>query len=184
MKNIFYTTAITVLAVMAIFGCSTDDEVESQKTAIEKELGSYDSTHVDRFDGVYRYIVNRSREGRDSEPFAKNGDVLHLYFDMKAYGTSQILWTNKEDEINNLMGQGLDAAYWSTDALRVKLGETKLSAGLTEGLLWSGNAGGCAQGDTLMLYVTSDKLNGDKQWGYLAEDTAIVWNLIIDKIEK
>ncbi len=169
-----------------VAGCGKADEITPKQQAaftayLDKQGWEYDAPG-----GVYRYISNASREGRDAVPAAGNGDSLAMYYAIYAFsgatsaatgaGTGALIYTNVETLLAS--DTILNRQYWSFDPLRVKLGTTPVIEGLELGL------GGCRQGDSVQLYITSDLAYGGKSEGVIPRNTPVVFLLNIQNVKK
>ena len=178
--------------------CSCDkleDYVSAQQTAIEKYLAGRkiynrasapenETGEVLQFydiqNGVYKYTENEYRTDRPSESDAAvKGDSITFYF--RAYTfTSRIdalFYTNVEEEIL-AMGSQLNAKYWSTDPLKIKIGDGSVIKGLDVALPH------CRVGDTVQVFIPTDMGFGGKGEGVVPANTALMYLINIQNITK
>lgn len=179
-RNIFSLFAVLALVGPFAGGCTDDKLIDTEKTNIERSIGSEEYEVID---GVYRVVFENAegREGYESSWVSERGDSVFFWFEARTFSSSvgnKPFWTNKPNLIAGLEKEGLNTEYWSTNRIRARAGHTSLAAGLGAGMT------GVRAGDSVVLYVTSDRVTGDKTWGILPEDTPIVWLVSIDEVTK
>lgn len=171
--------------VIAVCGlaCSEDtSDVDNQRVSMENFISGKGWERVDYLGGVYRYVLNRDRNGYEEAPQAERGNRLVINYSVYVFSASStdgrgtLIYTNNP-EIQNEQ-EGLDPAYWAKEPLDVELGRTPLISGLERGLE------GVRQGDTLQLFMSSDMGYGDREVGIIAANTPLVWNLGIKEVIK
>ena len=185
---------IACLVVLFVAGCSKmEDYVASERTAIERYLSGqkiYDRAEADdnptgevrRYydyqNGVYKFTANESRLDRPEE-IAEVGDSVTFYFLAYTFGSSpgSLFWTNRAYAIEQYM-PNLNPAYWSTDPLRVKVGDGSILKGMENALPNS------REGDSIAVFMTADLAYGKKQNGVVPAYTALMVVLSIEKITK
>lgn len=187
-----------ILIFLAAFFCScnkTEDYVTAQQTAIERYLAGrkiYNRAsapenetgetmqYYDIQNGVYKYTENEYRTTRPPESeAATKGDSITFYF--RAYTFSSrieaLFYTNVEEEILAL-GSHLNAKYWSTEPLTVKIGAGSVIKGLDNALP------SCRTGDTVQVFIPTDLGYGDKSAGVVPANTALMYLINIQNITK
>ena len=176
---------LIVVAVISIslFACSKDtSDVDDQRVSIENYISRQGWENVDYLGGVYRYVLNQNRPGYEDAMRAGTGDKVVINYTVYQFSSSStgglgtLIYTNNPEVQNEQ--EGLDPAYWAKEPWEVTLGSTPLISGLELGL------NGVRQGDTLQLFMSSDKGYGDKEFGTIAANTPLVWNLGIKEVFK
>lgn len=177
-------------AVLCMAACGEDeDTTESQISTIESYLGQRD---YDLVEGVYKHVENPTREGRENEPMAVEGDSVEIYFegyvlssglniDASAEVRTAPFYTNREALIAGMSdpeGLGLNPEYWPTEAWRARLGTTPMLRGLQLGIPQS------HRGDSLLLMFPSQLGYGSAEFGTLPKNTPIVFRIYLDKVNK
>ncbi len=174
--------ALFLLPVLLGACSSTDTTVADERTAIEKFIVSKGYEGVDSLGGVYRYIINSDRPDRGQAPEVEKGKHVVLNYTLYTFlatattGEGTLLYTNNPDLQEAAAEQGLNPAFWPQSSDTIVLGQTKLIAGLNLGLP------GCRQGDTLQLFMSSDKAYGSHPFSTLGANTSLVWNLGIVEV--
>lgn len=167
---------VVILSVSMFCSCGSDTEIiPNQKTAIESFLGQKEYTVQE---GVYKFVANSNRDGYDNAPMAIAGDSVIYNFEAYTFISSPeaLFYTNKPEVIKTLTG--LNSQYWIKEPLRVKVGTTPMMKGLANGLPY------CKQGDSVVLFITSDLAYGDKQAGIVQSNTALMYILNIENVKK
>ncbi len=202
MKLQFWIAMFFAACVMPLASCADDDDAtESQRSAIVRYLTS---AHVPRlisaeeaetsldidppfYDvigrNVYRYISNYYDGDRDERPSAQSGDEVELTYTAYIFTggvprTESVYASNDAETIATLAEAGLNAEYWTTDPLRVKLGATDIIKGVALSLE------GCREGDEAEVYMTFDMAYGDDVVGVVPKESAIVWMYTVNKVNK
>ena len=151
---------LIVVAVISIslFACSKDtSDVDDQRVSIENYISRQGWENVDYLGGVYRYVLNQNRPGYEDAMRAGTGDKVVINYTVYQFSSSStgglgtLIYTNNPEVQNEQ--EGLDPAYWAKEPWEVTLGSTPLISGLELGL------NGVRQGDTLQLFMSSDKRN-------------------------
>ncbi len=177
-----YGWIVVAIMVWGLSACSKDtSDVDDQRLSIESYLSRQGWT-IDYLGGVYRYVLNRDRHGYEEAVQAESGDsvifnyAVYQFSSSSTGGVGTLIYTNNP-EIQSEQ-EGLDPTYWAKEPLGVELGRTPLISGLELGLT------GVRQGDTLQLFMSSDKGYGDKAFGTIEANTPLVWNLGIKEVIK
>jgi len=189
---------ISILLCAAWLPCScnkTEDYVSAQQTAIEKyfsdrkiynraaapENETGELLHFyDIQNGVYKYTENEYSASRPPQSqAAAKGDSIEFYF--RAYTFTnrigELFYTNVEEEILAL-GDHLDARYWATGPLRIKIGSGSVIKGLDDALP------SCRVGDTVQVFIPTDRGFGNKSNGTVPANTALMYLINIQNITK
>lgn len=197
------TIAILAAAwLLPVVSCSdNDDAIESQRTTIVRYLSS---THVPTLvsaedaaesldpepafydmigQDVYRYIATYYDAGRDTRPEVEWGDEVELTYTAYVFSggvprAESVYSSNDAEVIAELVDAGLNAEYWTTDPLRVRLGATDIIKGVTLSLE------GCREGDRVEAYMTLEAAYGDDVIGVVPKESSVVWIYTIDSVTK
>lgn len=193
-KNIAFWM-VALVATLFVVSCSndTDTVLTSQQTSISKYLeGSHsprlipESQISSSFDeepayyeqwglDLYRYIATRYAEGRDSKPTVDWGSTITISYSAYIFTGSRptitnLYATNEASMIEQLQNLGLNTSYeWTTDPLKITIGESDILKGLEEALPE------CKEGDTVEIYMTFPKANGNNYVGMVPAKSAVVW---------
>lgn len=152
---------------------------EDAETSLEPNPAFYEL--IDQ--QVYRYISTYYDAGRDSRPLVESGDEVQITYTAYIFTgsvprTSSVYMTNDATVLAALVEEGLNAEYWSTDPLTVKLGETDIIKGMEMSLL------GCREGDSVEAYMTFEAAYGSGEVGIVPVESSVVWIYTIDKVVK
>ncbi len=168
-----------MVAIVSLCACVVDDDsVERQQTNIERYLSSKGLEYVEEA-GVYIHLAYRIPEHEaDSWPAAQKGDSLVFRFAGYVFETapSYLFYTN-----NRYLVEGdtiLNNTYWSFEPQKVKLGDGSIIKGLETSLLNS------KEGDSLLVFLTSELGYGDKSMGVVPENSALMYVLNVDRVIK
>lgn len=197
MKRLF---AIFTTLSLVLTGCSDEDTLLSQHDTIEKYLtSSRRIVAVEDISSViennpsfyecfgryaYRHIVNYYDEGREERAMAEWGDEVQLRFNAFVFSgsepsiSSSLYWSNIPSVINSLGAQTGDPLVWSSDALVVRLGTSKIIKGLELTLP------GCRELDSVQVYMTSSLAYGKAINGSVPKNSMVAWYMKIEKITK
>ncbi len=184
-------------ALFAAVSCGKlDDTVNNARTSIINALknqGIYERGNLpepiptpeqikgyfDIVGGAYRYILNENGANRGSaaEYGIKRGDSISFYFDAKIFTggnfeSQQTFYTNISDRIKIISGNNDEFSGWSTNPLKIKVGEDpRILKSLQEALIScragdrdpanDATEGGIAS-DRVRVYLTPDIAFGDK----------------------
>ncbi len=181
---------MTVAAAGMLAACGESDEnniVPDQREAIIKFLDTNELAY-EEVGGVFRHFP----DPRTSEPDAhviRQGDEVGIKFELyKAAYTKQAnslaplpttaLYSNKEFVQEALISTGLNPQYWPSpsEPFKAKVGADELIAGLDRGLA------GCQEGDSVLLFITSNLAFGTKPIANLSENTAILYIVNIESV--
>lgn len=189
-------SVILLLTALSAIACNKlEDYVSTQQTAIEKYLANkkiYNRAsppenesgevlqYYDIQDGVYKYTENEYRESRPPESqAAAKGDSISFYFRAYTFSSSigNLFYTNVEEEIQSL-GSHLNAQYWSSEVLSIKIGQGSVIKGLENALP------SCRVGDTVQIFIPTDLGFGGKDVGVVPANTALMYLINIENITK
>lgn len=186
---------VALVATLLGVSCSndTDTVLTSQQTSIsnylknshsprlipESELSSSFDNEPEYYEqwglDLYRYIATRYAEGRNEKPTVEWGSTIEISYSAYIFTGSKpaitnLYATNEEAQIEELKGLGLNTSYeWTTDPLEVTIGESDILKGLEEALPE------CKEGDTVEIYMTFPKANGNNYVGMVPAKSAVVW---------
>lgn len=186
---------VALVATLFVVSCSndTDTVLTSQQNSISKYLeGSHqprlipESEVSSSFDNepayyeqwgldLYRYIATRYDDGRDEKPTVDWGSTITISYSAYIFTgskptTTNLYATNEEEKIEELKNLGLNTSYeWTTDPLEVTIGQSAILKGLEEALPE------CKEGDTVEIYMTFAKANGNNYVGMVPAKSAVVW---------
>lgn len=186
---------VALVATLFVVSCSndTDTVLTSQQTSIsnyltkshspklipESEISSSLDNEPEYYEqwglDLYRYIATRYAEGRDEKPTVDWGSTITISYSAYIFtgskpSTSNLYATNEEDKIEELKKLGLNTSYeWTTDPLELTIGESAILKGLEEALPE------CKEGDTVEIYMTFTKANGNNYVGMVPAKSAVVW---------
>lgn len=186
---------VALVATLFVVSCSndTDTVLTSQQTSISKYLeGSHQprliaeseiSSSLDNEPeyyeqwglDLYRYIATRYAEGRDAKPTVDWGSTITISYSAYIFtgskpSISNLYATNEADMIEQLKNLGLNTSYeWTTDPLELTIGESAILKGLEEALPE------CKEGDTVEIYMTFPKANGNNYVGMVPAKSAVMW---------
>ncbi len=187
-----------IATIVAMSACNKlEDQVTAQETNFERYLTgqkAYDREDFDyennstlnvkfydKIDGVYRYIVNENRENRPAEDSTiLKGDSIWVYYDAYTFeGTrrGKVFDTNRESTIKSNL-PNLTPDYWSTDPLRIKVGDRQMMASIDNALE------GCRPGDEVQFLLTTDKAYGKRPLGVVPQYSAVMFILYIEYYSK
>lgn len=152
---------------------------EDIETSLEPEPAFYEL-----FDQqVYRYISTYYEAGRESRTLVEMGDEVEITYTAYIFTGSvprstAVYMTNDATVVAEMVEEGLNAEFWSTDPLKVKLGETDIIKGLELSLL------GCREGDSVEAYMTFEAAYGNDQVGVVPVESSVLWIYTVNKVVK
>jgi hypothetical protein len=130
--------------------------------------------------GIYRYVANGEREGRDAEPEIAVGDEVWFDFEARLFNSSSgagtLFYTNKPALIASMSGS--ETLAWPAEVQKIRLGIDPLLVGVADGMA------GCRQGDSVALFILSDRAYGSKPMGVVPQNTAVAYVLNIRNVIK
>jgi hypothetical protein len=209
---------VAAVALLAITSCGKNgDAVATAQTAIFNALkgqGIYERNQLpvdnpptpeqikgwfDIVGGAYRHIVNEDRTNRGSaqEFGIARGDSISFLFDARVFSggnfdSYRTFYTNNAQRISALFGSNPGFAGWSTEPLRIKVGEDpRILKSLQEALLMCRADDGDPSNDNLpdgiasdevRVYLTSDIAFGDRTVYDVPPGSTIVF--AVTQIEK
>ena len=170
--------ALAALVVSGLPGCSNDDEIDTQRTAIEKYLTSKNYAYDNR-GGALCYTANRDRADYETAEIASGGD--QVTFNFAAYifnsGLGSLYYTNIAELAEKNLA-GLDTEFWSFEPVTARVGNSGLVKGVDLAL------NGCREGDSVQVFLTSELCYDKKQTGILPKNTPTVFILKITDVTK
>ena len=189
------------MCMVVVTACNNDeiDLAENQRNSIVNYLGSSHQPRLinitevpnsmeaqpafyERLDyNTFRYIASYYDEGRDARRAVALGDEVSLTYIACVFTGSKpslgsVYATNDASVIAELSSGGLNAEYWSTEPLKIKIGQTNIIKGVELSLI------GCREGDSVEAYMTLDAAYGDVVVGVVPEDASVVWFYTIDSV--
>lgn len=175
-KTVLPITAAMLL--LSLSGCNKQDIFINQMNMIETWLTRNDPNGEDFEEvskGVYRSI-EIPEDGRGA-PVAETGDSIHMMFEIYRFSQNfagsrnDLIYTNKESLIP-------DRVTWSSDTLKVRLGDGQLMSGVERSLE------GSAPGDLVTVILTSSNAYGKHTVEQLPPNTPIAWKIDITRVIK
>ncbi len=193
---------LALASMMPLVSCNdTDDAVGAQRISIVRYLTA---THVPVLvsaeeaaasleaepafydiigQNVYRYIATYYDAGRDARPVAERGDEVEITYTAYEFTggvprTASVYSSNDPAVIAELVEAGLNAEYWTTEPLSVRLGATDIIKGVSVSLE------GCREGDEVEAYMTFEAAYGDAVMGVVPKESAVVWTYRVDRVRK
>lgn len=186
---------VALVATLFVVSCSndTDTVLTSQQTSIsnyltrshspklipESEVSSSFDSEPQYYEqwglDIYRYIATRYAEGRDAKPTVDWGSTITITYSAYTFAGSKpsitnLYATNDAEMIKQLENLGLNTSYeWTTDPLEITIGESEILKGLEEALPE------CKEGDTVEIYMTFPKANGNNYVGMVPAKSAVMW---------
>lgn len=191
------------MAVSLVFvAACNDDEVdlsENQRSAIVSYLTSSHQPRLinisdvpnsmdaqpafyERLDyNTFRYIATYYDDDRAERRAVAEGDEVVLTYMACIFTGSQpslasVYATNDASVIGQLREAGLNTEYWTTEPLKIKIGDTNIIKGVEFSLI------GCREGDSVEAYMTLDAAYGDNVVGVVPESASVVWFYTIDSV--
>ena len=197
MKSIGKIAMVVVATIIAAIATScsndTDTVLTSQQTSIsnyltrshspklipESEVSSSFDSEPQYYEqwglDLYRYIATRYEEGRQDKTTVDWGSTIEIYYSAYIFSGSKpsltnLYATNDAEMIKQLENLGLNTSYeWTTDPLEITIGESAILKGLEEALPE------CKEGDTVEIYMTFPKANGNNYVGMVPAKSAVMW---------
>lgn len=125
---------------------------------------------------IFRYISTYYEEGRESWQVIEKGTTFDIRYTAYIFASSPgaMFATNVEENIEEIYGQYPDEEnVWSSEPMRITLGETPLMSGLTTALE------GCRIGDKVEVYLTYVAAYGKQHIGFVPSKSAVMWEIEI-----
>jgi hypothetical protein len=168
-----------VAAVLAGCGDDLKKSLDDQNVAIIRYLDGRSLTYTIH-NGVYRYIANADRDGYDAQTVAETGDEVWFDFEARLFsstsGAGALFYTNKPELIGEL--EGAETLSWPVTVQKVRLGVDPLLGGVADAMP------GCRTGDSLALFIPSNRAYGDRPMGVVPQNTTVVYVLNIRNVVK
>ena len=196
-KRITAIVAMLAIALLSI-SCSndTDTTLTSQQKAIENYLkNSHNPRLIEEISipesmdeqpafythwalNVFRYIATYYDEGRESKSVIQRGttfDISYTAYTFKsgAPTLNDMFATNDQAKIDELYRGYDDENIWSSEPMRITLGNQDLVSGLERALE------GCREGDKVEIYLTFDEAYGKSYIGMVSSKSAVMWDIEI-----
>lgn len=153
--------------------CGKSDEYLVQQ---EEKIVSYlDSQKLEYTieGGTYKVVL---AEGDQSLRASRGDSLTFNYAGFLFEGTPKGLFATSWDYL--LDDQGLNTEYWSFEPARVKLGSSAIIKGIENALT------NCCEGDSLQLFMTSDLGYGEEEVGSVSKNSALMFLVKVEKIDK
>lgn len=127
---------------------------------------------------VFRYIATYYDEDRESKPVIQRGttfDIRYTAYTFKsgAPTLNDMFATNDQAKIDELYRGYDDENIWSSEPMRITLGNQDLVSGLERALE------GCREGDKVEIYLTFDEAYGKSYIGMVPSKSAVMWDIEI-----
>lgn len=163
---------------------ATDTEAEAQTDRIETYLRGLpryettnplmlgDSLYMVTDDGIYKYFGTENDDS--SAPRVQTGDSLSIWFDIRTFvsGPGQYpLYTNITDLVEEY-----GMTEWPDEAMTITVGEGQILKSIDNALPL------CREGSDVIFIIPSDKLFDDETAGMIPVNTAVMYRIIIEKI--
>lgn len=151
----------------------SDDYLVKQEELIEKYLTSQQLDYTVE-GGTYKVVLAEGDQSR----VAQRGDSLTFNYAGFLFESSPkgLFTTSWEYLLSD--DEGLNTEYWSFEPKRVKLGDGTIIKGIENAL------GNCCEGDSLQLFITSDLGYGDEEVGAVSKNSALMFLVKVEKIDK
>ncbi len=165
------------LVCQACVNEETANAIESQKSAIVSYLDSQNLEYT-IVGETYKYVAGNNSSVADP-PVSVNGDLISFYFEAYVFNrtpATKWFYTNKQGLIEK--DTLLNATYWSTDPMQVKIGAGSRIKGVDNAL------SDCREGDSVVLFLPSSQAYGEKDLGVIPKNTALMYILNIVEINK
>lgn len=169
--------SIMLIAVLC-FGCSeAENKAVDQRSAIQKYLETTELPFAQIQTGVYKQTVESDPELAESAPIVA-GDSVKYWFAIYDFTSKPggLYYTNVEALIPP--ESGLNTQYWSFELQRIKVGKSSLLGSVQDGMI------GSRAGDSVLLFLTSEKAYGDTEVGVVPPNSAILFALKINEVSK
>ena len=201
-EKIYYIT-LACLAMLVAMSCSNENDsvLTQQQTNIDRYLKNSHSPRLINEEeiaqsleeepqfytrwglDIYRYIATYYDEGRQDKPEIGLGTTFDITYTAYIFTGNKpkvqdMYATNDEASIEELKKLGLNTSYeWTTDPMRITLGETKLLSGLETALQ------GCREDDEVEIYLTYEAANGKHYVGKVPSKSPVMWMIKIVNVE-
>ena len=168
-----------VIPVVLLSGCSAADSnaVDTQRTNIVNYLENNNFDYQLQA-GVYKYTTNSDRDGYENAVAVNWGDSVAFMFAIYNFSSSigELYFTNMEQLLSG--DTILNKEYWSFNPKKIKLGNGEILSSVESGLV------GSREGDSVLLFLTSNIAYGKKNNGLIPANTSVVWTVKIDEVKK
>lgn len=174
-----------ILAVVAaVTSCATYDEAApAQRVKIETYLANNELSYVITTDSAYVHLAGNkfgTVKDENNSGGAQMGD--NVTFNVEAYEFTTIpagtpYYTNKR-YLAETISPNLDISLWNFEPWVVKLGSGEILNSIEESL------SGSLVGDSLALFLTSSLAYGAEGMGVVSPNTAVMFVLTVEDIEK
>ena len=184
-QNIAMVALVLGFVVGALAGCEASDEfAPKQRTQIERYLAGRGAEYTLVGDSVFVHVAGNRLATEGTLPAQPAtlavGDGVVFNFEAYTFTSNPATkpyYTNKEW----LMAKyypNFDYSYWDFSPRSIRLGEWAILKGLEEALV------GRMEGDSVVVFLTSDNGYGDHDMGAVDRNTALMWVLNVEQVEK
>lgn len=128
---------------------------------------------------IFRYISTYYDKGREKRELVQRGTTFDMRYTAYIFKSgkptlAEMFATNDAMMIEELYKQYPDEQnIWSSELMRVTLGETALLSGLNKALE------GCRIGDKVEVYLTYEAAYGKHYVGFVPSRSAVMWEIEI-----
>lgn len=188
--RIIRTLLTVAIAASILASCSASDEdtiIPDQREAIKKFLDTNELAY-EEVNGVFRHFGYRESPANGN--IARNGKNIGIFFELYGFPYARAssstnpmapiptnsLYSNKPFVQDTLRKIGLNTDYWPQGVFNTTLGSKELMAGLNRGLA------GCREGDSVLLFITSNLAFGNVPVPGLDENTAILYIVNLETV--
>lgn len=172
----------TLVALIAIGLCSCNSEendaVYNQQTKIKAHLTSNEFEYTVQ-GGVYKYVAGNKLEGE--QPVVEKGDIVTFNFEGHIFpntAPATSFFTNKPNLADALAAKGYDTSQWDLTPFVAKAGNGDVLKGIDVALPK------CQKGDSVLLYITSDLGFGKNDIPQVSKNTALIYIITIEDVQK
>jgi hypothetical protein len=184
-------TALVSIVVLALTGCAASPEdtiIPDQRDMILNQLDR-GGMQYEEVGGVFRHFP-QVRTSDVNAATVNAGSRVGIYFElypatyqsyvngdeMPAPVPTTSLYSNKPYVQDALRALGLDPVFWPRGPYELTVGAGQVIKGLDRGLV------GAREGDSLLLFITSDLAFGNKPMWSLETDTPVLYVVTIDSV--
>lgn len=170
-----------VVAALAIACEATDEFAPKQRTQIETYLTRNKLEYTITSDSAYVHLAGNKYLGADEVRGEGATTGSNVTFNFEAYTFSSApattpYYTNKQEVAKKLTD--LNTLYWDFEPRVTTLGSGNILNPLEEALE------GSLRGDSLAVFMTSSIAYGESGMGTVPANTAVMFVLIVEDVEK
>ncbi|MDR0414667.1 MAG: FKBP-type peptidyl-prolyl cis-trans isomerase [Prevotellaceae bacterium] len=160
------------LALAFAPSCKDDDTEDKQRKDIERYITGSLNAEIDEKDGVY--YVPLSVDSSSERVPVEQGDLIEVEYEAMVFGGGLFATSIDSVAIQN----GLEPNHWGGAGAGVEVGVGKLIPGIDRGLLRM------ALGEQAIIIFPFTLGYGKKYVGLVPPQSALVFNVLITKVEK